>query len=532
MKKTYLMLLLLLAITACDEKKTAINSKEAQSVETNLNEKPNIILILADDLGKGLLSKNGQEIITTPNIDKLAKEGISFSNAYTNMLCAPSRASLITGLHDSHANKFDIISGGLYKKISAKTATLSEIEESINSVLKPIGEDEVFLGTVAQEAGYKTGQIGKLEWGFSATDAQMKRHGWDYYYGYLDHARAHGFYPPYLFENGKQVNIAGNLLPNSGKSKEPETPEAYKERHDMTGKKVYSQNLFMEKAFNFITENKDAPFFLYFPTQLPHGPVSIPEVHADFINDDRLTPIEKEYASMVKMLDDNVGQIMQKLKDEGIAENTIVIFASDNGHEIYYGQEGRVLKPYTNIKTGQRFDNLERKYYSDLAGDVFDGNDGQAGMKRSNLQGGITTPLIFNWPNKIKPGTTSDRLIANYDMLATIAEITGFNKPVNTDGISYYNELFGGETKTHEYVVYSSYSGPTLITNDGWKIRTILNKNVFEIYYLPDDYREENELSKQYPDKLKELKEKLLKACDGDFNNGLYSSKNSEIRIK
>ncbi len=532
MKKTYLMLLLLLAITACDEKKTAINSKEAKSVETNLNEKPNIILILADDLGKGLLSKNGQEIITTPNIDKLAKEGISFSNAYTNMLCAPSRASLITGLHDSHANKFDITSGGLYKKISAKTATLSEIEESINSVLKPIGEDEVFLGTVAQEAGYKTGQIGKLEWGFSATDAQMKRHGWDYYYGYLDHVRAHGFYPPYLFENGKKVDIPGNLLANAGKSKEPETPKAYKERHDMTGKKVYSQNLFMEKAFNFITENKDTPFFLYFPTQLPHGPVSIPEVHADFINDDRLTPIEKEYASMVKMLDDNVGQIMQKLKDEAIAENTIVIFTSDNGHEIYYSKKGRVLKPYTNMQTGERFDDLEHKYYSDLAGDVFDGNDGQAGMKRSNLQGGITTPLIFNWPNKIKPGITSDRLVANYDMVATIAEIAGFNKLIKTDGISFYNELLGGETEPHDYVVYSSYTGPTLITNDGWKIRTLLGRNVFEIYYLPNDYREENELSKQNPEKLKELKAMLLEACEGDYNNGLYSSKNSEITIK
>lgn len=532
MKKISLIFLLLFAIVACNQKKNVINTSDSTPEKPATN-KPNIILIFADDLGIGLLGQNGQDIITTPNIDKLAEEGISFQNAYSNMLCAPSRASLITGLNDCHANKFDITSGGVYSKLSKENTTLNEIENSINKVLKPIDDNAVFLGTVAKEAGYKTAQVGKLEWGFSATDAQMKRHGWDYYFGYLDHARAHGFYPPFLFENGKKVDIAGNLLANSGKSHEPETPEAFKERHDMTGKKVYSQNLFMDKILNFITENKENPFFLYFPTQLPHGPVSIPEVHPDFVNEDRLTPIEKEYASMVKMLDDNVGQIMQKLKEEGIAENTIVIFTSDNGHEIYYGQEGRVLKPYTNMETGERFDNLERKYYSDLGGDVFDGNGGRAGLKRSNLQGGIRVPLIFNWPNKIKPGSTSDRLVANYDMLSTIADITGFKKPIKTDGISFYNELTGSEaTKKHDFVVYSSYTGPTLITNDGWKIRTYLKKDVFELYYLPNDFKEENNLAEQYPEKLKVLKQKLLIACDGDFNNGFYSSKNKEIRIK
>ncbi|WP_111709407.1 arylsulfatase [Lutibacter citreus] len=529
MRKISLILLLFFVIGACKSKRIA---EVTLSVENATNKKPNIILIFADDLGIGLLGQNGQKIITTPNIDKLAEEGITFKNTYSNMLCAPSRASLITGLNDCHANKFDITSGGVYKKLSTGKATLSEVEKSINKVLKPINEDAVFLGAVAKEAGYKTAQVGKLEWGFSATDTQMKRHGWDYYFGYLDHERAHGFYPSFLFENGKKVDISGNLLVNSGKSHEPETAESYKERHDMTGKKVYSQNLFMEKVLSFITENKEDPFFLYFPTQLPHGPVSIPKVHLDFVNDDRLTPIEKEYASMVKMLDDNVGQIMQKLKDENIADNTIVIFMSDNGHEIYYGQKGRVQKPYMNMKTGERFDNLERKYYSDLGGDVFDGNGGRAGLKRSNLQGGINVPLIFNWPNKIKPGTTSNRLVANYDILSTIADITGFNKPVKTDGISFYNELIGsGETKSHDFVVYSSYTGPTLITNEGWKIRTYLKKNVFELYYLPNDFKEENNLSDEYPEKLEELKQKLLIACEGDFNNGFYSSKNSEIKI-
>ena len=531
MKKIYLILLLLLLVS-CKQNRLAVISSKSSLVEKSTNKKPNIILIYADDLGIGLLGQNGQQIITTPNIDTLAAQGIRFQNAYANMLCAPSRASLITGLHDCHANKFDIVLGGAYKQLSSEKISVKEIEKSINNVLKPVDENAVFLGTVAKEAGYKTGQIGKLEWGFSTSNMQMKRHGWDYYFGYLDHSRAHGFYPPFLFENGKKVTIKGNLLANAGKSKEPETPESYKERHDMTGKKVYSQNLFMEKVLNFISENKNNPFFLYFPTQLPHGPVSIPAVHPDFVHDDRLTPIEKEYASMVKLLDDSVGQIMQKLKEENIAENTIVLFTSDNGHEIYYSQEGRIQKPYTNIKTGERFDNLERKYYSNLSGDVFDGNGGRAGLKRSNLQGGIQVPLIVNWPNKIKPGSTSSKLVANYDLLSTIAEITGFNKPIKTDGISFYKELIGEkDAAPHDFVVYSSYVGPTLITNDGWKIRSYLKKNVFELYFLPNDFKEENEMSEQYPEKLKELKQKLLIACEGDFNNGFYSSENSEIKI-
>ncbi|SFS41547.1 Arylsulfatase A [Zhouia amylolytica] len=491
--------------------------------EKKENKRPNIILIYADDLGIGLLGHEGQEIIKTPNIDRLASEGIRFTNAYSNMLCAPARASLITGLHDCHKNGFQVTGGGAYKYVHTEKASLEEVDKRLNEALDPIPENQVFLGQVAKESGYKTAQFGKLEWGFSATDHQMKRHGWDYYLGYLDHVRAHGFYPPFLFENGAIKMYEGNTLINAGKTGEPETEAIYKERWNMEGKEVYSQDIFMEGILSFLESNSDQPFFLYFPTQLPHGPVAIPEVHADFINDDRLTPIEKEYASMVKLLDDNVGQIMDKLVDLGIDDNTLIIFTADNGHEIYYAQEGRVTKPYSNIKTGERFDDLGRKYYSDLAGDIFDGNGGRAGMKRSNLQGGINVPLIMRWPDKINENITSDRLIASYDLLPTIAEIVGYNKPIEVDGVSYFKEIFGDDNvEEHEYVVYSSFTGPTLITKDGWKIRTHLRKNAFELFYLPEDFKEEKDLSEQYPEKFKALKEMMLLACDGDFKNGLY----------
>jgi len=496
-------------------------------------DKPNIILIYADDLGIGLLGHEGQKIIKTPNIDRLSREGLRFQRAYSNMLCAPARASLITGLTDCHENRFEVTDGGVYEKIGKEKLTFREVDKMINDKLSPIPNHQIFLGEIAKSSGYKTAQFGKLEWGFSTTDKQIKRHGWDYYLGYLDHQRAHGFYPPFLFENGALVEIEGNTHMNCGKSSEPETEISYRERWNMEGKKVYSQNIFMDKILSFIDTNKDKPFFLYFPTQLPHGPVAIPAVHSDFINDERLTQIEKEYASMVKLLDDNVGQILQKLKNLNIDDNTIVIFTTDNGHEIYYSQEGRILKPYSNIKTGERFDDHKKKFYSDLGGDVFDGNGGRAGLKRSNLQGGINVPLIIRWPQKIRKGRTSNRLVANYDILSTIAEIVEYSETYTTDGISFYKELIEEiNDDEHEFIVYSSFLGPSLITNDGWKIRTYLEKGVFELYYLSDDFREENDLSEEFPDKLKELKSKLLNACDGDFKNGLYSSLKSQIKIK
>ena len=514
-----LQLIVLVLCTACNQ-------------DQNLSNQPNIILIYADDLGIGLLSHEGQEIIKTTHIDRLAEEGIRFQNAYSCMLCAPARASLIAGRHDCHEKRFEITNAGIYKRISTEEYTPAEIENMINSRLSPVPDEMVFLGEVAKKAGYITAQIGKLEWGFASTHEQMKRHGWDYYFGYFDHIRAHGFYPPFLFHKNGLIEIDGNTLENCGKSGEPETQEVYEERWDMKGKQIYSQHVFMDSLLNFITNHKNQPFFLYFPTQLPHGPVSIPSIHPDFANDSRLTQIEKEYASMVKLLDDNLGQIMQKLKSLNIEDNTIVIFTSDNGHEIYYGLEGRIHKPYANMKTGEVFDNLENKYYSDLGGDVFDGNGGRAGLKRSNLQGGIQVPLIIRWPNKIEPNRISKLLVANYDILPTIAEITACSSSLHSDGISFFNELTHTDSEVeHEFVVFSSFSGPTLITKNGWKIRSYLDKNAFELYYLPDDFREETDLAEEFPDKLIELKTLLLKACDGDLKNGLYSSKKNQIKI-
>ncbi|BAX82389.1 arylsulfatase [Labilibaculum antarcticum] len=504
-----------------------VQGAPSNNSDTLNRSKPNVIFIYADDLGRGLLSVEGQKIIKTPNIDKLASQGMRFENAYGCMLCAPARASLLTGYHDCHNDRWKLSHGGAYLKISSGAMNQEEIERKLNDQYGPIPDDEVFLAEVFKNSEYTTGEIGKLEWGFSVTDKQMKRHGWDYYYGYLDHVRCHGFYPPFLFENGKLEYIEGNTRVDCGKSIERETDKTFEERWNREGKAVYSQNLFLEKILNFIRENKDRPFFLYHPTQLPHGPVAIPKVDDEFLNDSRLTQIEKEYASMVKMLDDHVGMIMTELKKLGLDKNTILVFSADNGHEIYYAQEGRILKPTRNMKTGEFFDDITTKYYSGLAGDVFDGNDGMAGIKRSNWEGGVRVPLIVSWPEKIEKGVSSNALVANYDFISTMADLVGFSLPTAKDGVSYLPTLLGEKSKPHDYVVYSSYLGPALVTKAGWKLRYFAPKDIFQLYFLPNDYREEKNLITENQEKAEQLIKLLSKECNGDFKNGWFRDEKS-----
>lgn len=222
--------------------------------------------------------------------------------------------------------------------------------------------------------------------------------------------------------------------------------------------------------------------FLYHPTQLPHGPVSVPEVYPEIQNNFQLTPIEKEYASMVKKLDIHVGLILQELRKQGLEKNTIVVFSSDNGHEIYYSQKGRAEKPYRNLQSGEFFDDLNNKYSSSLSGDIFNGNASMAGLKRSNLQGGVNVPLIFYWK-----GTFAENVLL----------------PDN------------------RYVVYSSNLGAAIVENTGWKLRHYAKKNIFELYNLNTDPQERNNLIDNYPQIAEKLINILIRECESDLRNGI-----------
>jgi len=505
----------------------------AQQKNKRQNSKPNIVLIYADDLGRGMLSCYGQKIIKTPHIDKLAKEGLQFERAYGAMYCAPARASLLTGMHDCHkGNQLNIVKGGIYKQLGKKL-TFSQIKERIHKVATPAKKNEVFLGEVAQKAGYVTAEFGKLEWGFATTPERLERHGWNHHFGYYDHLRCHGFYPPFLFENGKKIEISGNTHVNCGKNTEFDSPENYEKRWNMKGKTVYSENIIMEKLLMFLDnhdkKNKNTPFFLYFPTQLPHGPIAIPEIHSDFKNNPNLTELEKEYASMVKMLDDDVGRIYKKLEDLNILDNTIIVFTSDNGHEIYYPEKGRTSKGKKNV-LGEQYDNVITRFNSKVAGDIFDGNDGMSGKKRDNWEGGTRVPLFWYWKNKIKAGTISNQMVSNYDFLNTLAEIVGEKQIEEKDGKSYAKILFNKPCKKRDYTVFSSKLGPAIVTQDGWKVRYVTKKNIFQLYYLPNDYKEINNLAYEHKEKLENLKNILFKECDKDWENG-YGPRTVKVQI-
>ncbi len=485
--------------------------------------RPNVIFIYADDLGRGMLSCYGQKIVPTPNIDRLAKEGTRFEHAYGAHLCAPARASFLTGYSDCRPGKWKVTGGGIYEGIAKGTRTEEEVEESLN---RQIGREpqQVYLPQIFKKAGYITAEIGKLEWGFATTRRQMREHGWDYYYGYLDHVMCHGFYPPFVFENDQLIKVPGNTLPNSGKSQEPETAAAYKERWDRNGKAVYSEDLFLQKIVQFIRTHQRQPFFLYYPSQLPHGPVSIPAVDPVFAHNDSLTAIEKEYASMVKRLDDHVGIILHTLEELGIAKNTIVVFSSDNGHEIYYSLKGRVEKPYRNMQTGQLFDNITTKFYSTIGGDVFDGNNSMAGLKRSNWEGGVRVPLIVRWPGKTPAGKVSQQLVSNYDFLNTMADLLKVKVDEQKDGQSWLPVLLGkGGGGGHAYITYGSYFGPAIVDKDGWKLRYMAAKQLYQLYNLKNDPKEEHDLAAQNPGKAAALQTLLLKACEGNLENGRYN---------
>lgn len=486
--------------------------------------KPNIIYIYADDLGRGMLSCYGQKLFKTPNIDRLANEGMKFTHAYGCALCAPARASLLTGYHDAHAGTWSFTDGGIYKRLSTEKLSLLEVAELINNTGIQDRPNDVYLAEIAKQAGYVTGEIGKLEWGFATTNERLVRHGWDYHYGYYDHVRCHGFYPPFLFENGEMVIIDGNTHEDCGMNPEGENEVNAVIRHNMEGKAVYSQDIFDRKIIEFLRSNKDTPFFLYHPSQLPHGPISIPEIHPSVRDVKELTEYEKEYASMVIRLDKTVGLILDEVERLGIAENTLIFFSSDNGHELYYKEEGRVSQ--FNTLDGIKVDHINTKYYSDTCGDIFDGNDGMAGIKRTNLEGGTRIPYIVRWPGQIAESITCEQIIANYDFMPTLAAITGGEKPLGKDGISFLPTLLGKdeEQENHEYVVYASFLGPALVTNDGWKVRYLVETDTYELYDIKNDYREECNLADKYMNKLKKLKSMIIKACDGNLTNGIINT--------
>lgn len=412
--------------------------------------RPNIIFIMADDLGIGDLGCYGQQLIATPEIDKMATEGMRFTQAYAgSSVCAPSRCSLMTGMHNGHNRLRDNIPHGVF--------------------LQP---DDLTIAEVLKQAGYATAAIGKWSLGNPGSWGVANYQGFDYFYGHLNQDQAHFYYPDYLWENDQTDLLSGNRG----------------ER-----KKEYTHDLFTEKALDFIDENHQSPFFLYLSYTLPHFSDyngKLPE--SQIVPDDKpysdkdWPQVEKNYAAMVHMIDVDVGKVLEIVKELGIDSNTIIFFTSDNGP------------------------NQSKSHDADF----FDSNGIYRGYKRDLYEGGVRIPMIVRWPGKIKPGTVSDEIWAFWDFLPTAAELAGLPTKYDTDGISIAPTLFGKRREGHNYLYWDYAHVRNNFMQaarwDNWKAIKYHKPGKIELYNLTNDPGEEHDISSQRPDVVEQF-ESILK---------------------
>ncbi|TDE09012.1 arylsulfatase [Dyadobacter psychrotolerans] len=451
----------------------------AQKIKTRL---PNIIFIYADDLGYAELGCYGQKKIKTPNLDRLARQGIRFTQHYTSMpVCAPARAMLMTGKHGGHA----AIRGNL---------EMGGFKDDQERGQMPLPDKEFTIGELLKQKGYATALIGKWGLGMFNTEGAPLKQGFDYFYGYLDQKQAHNHYPSHLWENDKWDTLPQPWIDVHKKLKAATATE--NDFNYFKGKSYASEKM-TEKALRFIEQNKRAPFFLYLPYAIPHVSLQAPD---EYINE--YLPVFNErpyygnngyastkyplatYAAMITYLDDQVGIILQKIKQLGLDENTIIMFSSDNGTTFNGGVNAA----------------------------FFDSVAGLRGLKMDVYEGGIREPFIVRWPGKITAGSVSDHVSAQYDLMATLAELTG-QKLKETDGISFLPELLGQKRKQQKhdflYWEYPEKGGQLAIRIGNWKgVKTELRKNPaspWQIFNLKADPKETNNLAGRHPELIKKL---------------------------
>jgi arylsulfatase A len=446
-------------------------TKESKSQSNQA--KPNIIYILADDLGYGDLSILGQKKFRTPNIDQLAKEGLIFTQHYAgSTVCAPSRASLMTGQHTGHT----FIRGN---KPAWPEGQL------------PIPKETYTIAELLKENGYKTGAFGKWGLGFPNSEGDPLKQGFDTFYGYNCQRLGHNYYPFYLWNNDKKEILEGN--------------QGHKNEQ-------YAPNLIHQEALSFIDNNKNKPFFLFYPSIIPHAELAAPEEYINkfvgkfgedkkYIGYDKGKKYKKgaygsqenpkaTFAAMITLLDDQVGEIMHKVKDLGLEENTIFIFTSDNGPH----KEG----------------GADPKY--------FNSNGILKGHKRDLFEGGIRVPMIAKWKGKIKEGTTTDHISAFWDVFSTFSEIAKSNEIKQVDGVSFLPTLLGetSKQKKHDFLYWEFHElrGRQAIRKDQWKLVKYNVKTTpkFFLYNLEVDPSETINLAYKNPEKLAELNEILENA--------------------
>lgn len=449
--------------------------------QTNAN-KPNIIYIYADDLGYAEIGAYGQQKIKTPHLDQMAAEGMRFTQHYTSApVCAPARCMLMTGKHGGHS-----FIRGNYE--------LGGFPDNLEGGQMPLPEGTFTLPKMLKGAGYATGMMGKWGLGMHHTSGSPNRQGFDYYYGYLDQKQAHNFYPTHLWENDTYAKLNN---PSITVHKRLDSTTATDEDFAYFVGNDYAPESMTEKALTFIDKHKKHPFFLYLPYTIPHVSLQVPE---PYVNKYRGKFEERPYygqqgyastrypystyAGMISFLDDQVGKIMSAIKALGLDENTLIMFSSDNG---------------TTFAGG-----VNAKFFNSV--------DGLRGLKMEVFEGGIRMPFIARWPGKIKAGTTSDLISVQYDLMATLAELTG-QSAGSTDGISFLPALLGNSSrqKLHEflYFEYPENGGQIAVRMGNWKgVRLNVKRNANSPWLLFDlgkDRNETTDIAALHPDVVRQL---------------------------
>ncbi len=434
------------------------NTQQSIIEDSAKRPKPNIIFILADDLGYGDVGFNGQDKIKTPHIDRMASEGLIFKQHYAGSpVCAPSRAVLLTGFHTGYAT---------VRENPAWTKSGTPVD---------LKDEDVTVAEELKRAGYVTGMIGK--WGLdeTSTTGNPTDQGFDYFFGFKTHMEAHHYYPEYIWRNKEKVVLEGN---------DPD-------------KKLgqYSHDLFARESLDFIRKNKDTTFYLHLAFTVPHNELTVPE-------DSKQPYIGKgwperpmksghykhdpegntTYAGMVSRMDADVGRIFALLKELNLDDNTLVIFTSDHG---------------------PGFDN-----------GFFNSNGPFKGKKLQLYEGGLRVPFVARWPGEIKAGTESGHASAFWDFLPTACDIAGIEPSAQTNGISYFPTLLGNKEKqkSHDYFYWevNENSGPTqAILTDKWKGISFYEKQ-FELYDIENDLGESTNLADQHPEIVSKIKNLML----------------------
>jgi len=415
-------------------------------------ERPNIVFILADDLGQYDLGCCGGRCILTPNIDRLAAEGIRFTQTYAgSTVCAPSRSVLMTGQHTGHTT------------VRGNFAAVDPPPQG----RVPLKDEDVTVAEVLKAAGYTTGAAGKWGLGEPGTSGLPNRQGFDFWFGYLNQRHAHNYWTDHLWRNTEKVLFPGNS---------PKT------------RKVYSHDRIVEESLGFIRRAAEMgrPFFLYAAWTLPHGDLHPPSLAP--YEDRPWSRNEKAYAAMVTRLDRDVGRVMRLLADLGIDRNTIVFFTSDNGWSPAYCGQKTVLKSGGPLR----------------------------GCKGNLYEGGIRVPTIVRWPGRVPAGAVSDQVWAFWDVLPTLAELAGADPPPGIDGVSMLPAILGRkQTETHEYLYWEYRTRGRFLQAVRWgRWKGIRNgtRGRMELYNLADDLSEKRDLAAEHPEVVKRIEGYMAEA--------------------